>query len=524
MSQSRDMSPVTTAASIADESTWLLASTEGGTLTTVRSQSSATLSSIDDFTEVDDIDTSTMLRQEAALLAKTSIPVALTYLLQYSFSFITLLVLGHIGANELAAAALGNMALVVIVYSPCIGLASALDTFCSTAFTASRDKTLVGFHLQRGIIAVTIHLILITPVLWHLDSLLIWLKQDVAVSLLCGRFIRVQLLGALAWMLFECIKRFLQAQGIMHVSTCVLLLVMPIHLANNYLLVWSPLLGFGFMGAAVANVLTNWLILAGLLTYACNSKASAAWGGWTVRALTTMPQYFQLALPSMIMVCCEWWILDLLALAASYLGNTTLAAQSIVINTCSLTYQLPDGLSVALCNHVGNLIGQARERRAKLSAYLGLALGTAVGVLTLVAAIAVGSWWGRVYSDDERIIKCVAMIMPACALFQMVDAINSVGSGVLRSLGRQNLGALINFPAYYLLGFPLGLYLTYGAPNIGVLGLWYGICASVSVAVAMQLTICLRTDWDVEIRRCMVRVSKDHTSHTGTYESLADQD
>ncbi|KAJ2491594.1 ethionine resistance protein [Coemansia sp. RSA 2050] len=492
---------------------------EGGPLTTDRSQSAATLPSLDDFTKADSIDTSTMLRQEALLLAKTSIPVALTYLLQYSFSFITLLVLGHVGAKELAAAALGNMALVVIVYSPCVGLASALDTFCSTAFTASRDKTLVGFHLQRGIIAVSIHLVLVAPVLWYLGSLLIWLKQDVAVSLLCGRFVRVQLLGVLAWMLFECIKRFLQAQGIMHVSTCVLLLALPVHLANNYLLVWSPLLGFGFLGAAAANVLTNWLILGGILAYVCNSKARAAWGGWTVRALKTMPQYFQLAIPSMIMVCCEWWILDLLALAASYLGNTTLAAQSIVINTCSLTYQLPDGLSIALCNHVGNLIGQARERRAKLSAYLGLALGAAVGVLTLVAAIAVGSWWGRVYSNDERIVACVAMIMPACAFFQMVDAINSVGSGVLRSLGRQNLGALVNFPAYYLLGFPLGLYLTYGAPNVGVLGLWYGICASVSTAVAVQLAICLRTDWGAEIRRCMARVSKDHSLHTGGYES-----
>ncbi|KAJ2451978.1 ethionine resistance protein [Coemansia sp. RSA 2424] len=505
------MSPVPTTASSSNESTWLLAAT-GNSIST------ATLSSIDEYAEVDSIDTNTMLRQEASLLAKTSLPVALTYLLQYSFSFVTLLVLGHIGANELAAAALGNMALVVIVYSPCIGLASALDTFCSTAFTASRDKTLVGFHLQRGIVAVTIHLVLIAPVLWHMDTLLIWLKQDVAVSLLCGQFMRVQLLGAFAWMMFECIKRFLQAQGIMHASTYVLLLVMPIHLANNYLLVWSPLLGLGFIGAAVANVLTNWLILAGLLAYTCNSKASESWGGWTVRALTTMPQYFQLAIPSMVMVCCEWWILDLLALAASYLGNTTLAAQSIVINTCSLTYQLPDGLSVALCNHVGNLIGQARERRARLSAYLGLALGAAVGVLTLIAAIAVGGWWGRIYSDDERVVAGVAMIMPACALFQMVDAINSLGSGVLRSLGRQNLGALINLPAYYLLGFPLGLYLTYGAPSVGVLGLWYGICAGVSVAVAMQLVICLRTDWSAEIRRCMVRVSKDHTSLTGAYE------
>ncbi|KAJ2372853.1 ethionine resistance protein, partial [Coemansia sp. RSA 2611] len=188
MSQSRDLSRVpTTASAAADESTWLLASVEGGPLTTERSQSAATLPSIDDFSKADSIDTSTMLKQEAFLLAKSSIPVALTYLLQYSFSFITLLVLGHVGAKELAAAALGNMALVVIVYSPCVGLASALDTFCSTAFTASRDKTLVGFHLQRGIIAISIHLVLIAPVLWYLDSLLIWFKQDVAVSILCGR-------------------------------------------------------------------------------------------------------------------------------------------------------------------------------------------------------------------------------------------------------------------------------------------------------------------------------------------------
>ncbi|KAJ1814876.1 ethionine resistance protein, partial [Coemansia sp. RSA 2598] len=90
------------------------------------------------------LETSVILKQEAAVLLKTSIPVVLTYLLQYSFSFVNLLVLGHIGSSELAAAALGNMMLVVVVYSPSIGLASALDTLCSTAFTASRDKTLVG--------------------------------------------------------------------------------------------------------------------------------------------------------------------------------------------------------------------------------------------------------------------------------------------------------------------------------------------------------------------------------------------
>ncbi|KAI8320696.1 MATE efflux family protein [Martensiomyces pterosporus] len=473
-------------------------------------QPAATLCS--EFLDLDSVDTKAIIKQETSLLISSSIPVVMTYLLQYSFSFVNLLVLGHIGADELAAAALANMTLVVAVYSPCVGLASALDTYCSTAFTASQDKTLVGFHLQRGVIAVTGHFLLSSPALWYLDSILIWFKQDAVVSKLCGQFMRVQLLGVLAWMYFECIKRFLQAQGIMQASTYILLVAMPIHLANNYLLVWSPVIGSGFLGAAFANVLTYWILLAGIMIYTWRSKAREYWGGWTTQSLWSMPQYYRLAIPSMIMVCSEWWILDLLALAASYLGNTTLAAQSIVINTCTLTYQFADGLSVALCNHVGNLIGHARARRARISAYVGISLAATLGVLTLVFALVAGRWWGSIYSSDRRVIACVAMIMPACALFQMVDAVNSVGSGVLRSLGRQNAGAWINFPSYYLLGFPLGLYLTYGPPHIGVVGLWYGICAGVTLAVVMQCWVCLRTDWDEEVSRCMLQVSKDRST------------
>ncbi|KAJ2451961.1 ethionine resistance protein [Coemansia sp. RSA 2336] len=501
----------TTTCEPADESTWLLGTANDNAVSTPVEALDPNSTYPPAYEELDSVATSVILQQEARAVVRSSIPVVLTYTLQYSFSFFSLLVLGHIGANELAAAALANMALVVIVFSPGIGLASALDTFCSTTFTASSDKTLVGFHLQRGLIAVACHFMAIVPVMWHLDTALVWLKQDTYVSMLCGQYVRVQLLGVLPWLCFECIKRFLQAQGIMHASTYILLAVMPVHLLGNYVLVWSKLAGVGFIGAAVANVLTNWLILGGILLYTWRSSAREAWGGWTIHSLWAMPQYFQLAIPATIMICAEWWILDLLALAASYLGSTTLAAQSIVINTCSLTYQVPDGLSVVVCNHVGNLIGQARTRRARLTAWLGIAMGAGVGVATLCAALAVGSWWGYIYSEDARVVACVATIMPACALFQMFDAINSVGSGVLRSIERQNAGAMINFPAYYVVGFPLGLFLTYGMPHMGVLGLWFGICAGVALAVSLQMLICLRTDWHNEVRRCMVRVSMDRS-------------
>lgn len=493
---------------INDETTSLLLTPDVDNSTSL-ALSGSTTTLYNEFLEKDSVSSVRMVKQEGAILMNTSVPLALAYLLQFSFNFVNILSLGHLGADELAAAALGNMTLFMLVNAPSVGLASALDTFCSTSFTASSDKTLVGFHLQRGIIAVSLHFLLVLPLLLRMESVLVFLNQDPAISRLCSKFVVAQLAGAIPWMYFECVKRFLQAQGHMKASTYVLLAVLPLHLLNNYLFVWSPTVGFGFLGAAVANVVTFWAMLLGVVGYSGYSGARHAWGGWTRQSLVAMPQYYRLAIPSMIMICSDWAAWELMAIAASYLGNATLAAQTIVINTCSLTYQIPAGLSIGVSNRAGNLLGQSRARRARVSANTGLVLGALSGALNSAFCIAVATWWGRVYSSDPMVIATVALIMPICGLFQMADAMNGVSSGVLRSLGRQAAGAWINFPAYYAVGFPLGLYLTYGAPGMGVAGLWMGLCVGVVLAAVGQTIIPLAVDYREEVERCMEQVHKN---------------
>ncbi|KAJ2480716.1 ethionine resistance protein, partial [Coemansia sp. RSA 2052] len=363
------------------------------------------------------------------------------------------------------------MTLFMLVNAPSVGLASALTTFCATAFTASLDKTLVGFHLQCGLIAVTAHFLMVLPVLLNVESILLALGQDAVIAHLCSKFVQAQLVGSLAWIYFECIKRFLQAQGHMKASTYVLLAVLPLHLANTYLLVWSPVLGVGFLGAALANVVTFWAMLLGIIGYTWHTEASQTWGGWTRQSIAAMSQYYRLAIPSTIMMCSEWAAWELMAIAASYLGNVTLAGQSIVINTCSLTYQIPGGLIGAVSNRVGNLLGQSRARRANISANVGLALGGLAGTLGLAFYVGTAAWWGKLYSNDPEVVATVYIIMPICAMFQFADAMSGMSGGILRSLGRQAIGAWINLPSYYVVGLPLGLFLTYGAPNMGVIGL-----------------------------------------------------
>ncbi|KAJ1769134.1 ethionine resistance protein [Coemansia sp. RSA 1813] len=460
------------------------------------------------FAEYDSTSTSEIAKQEAGILAIASVPLALACLLQSSFSFVNVLSLGHLGADELAAAALGNMTVFMLVNAPAAGLATALDTFCSTAFTGSRDRTLVGFHLQRGIIAATLHFAIVLPVLIYIEPIFILLRQNVGISYLCSRFIRAQLPGLLPWMYFECIKRFLQAQGHMKAGTYVLIATLPLHLANTYLFVWSPTFGFGFLGAAAANVVTFWAMLIGIVVYCWRTDARAAWGGWTRRSVIAMPQYYRLAIPSMIMVCSCWVAWELMAIAASYLGNVTLAAQSIVINTCSLTYQGVSGLRTAVSNRTGNLLGQARARRAEISSSVGLSLGLAWGMATTVAYFIVASWWGSIYTSDLDVIAGVALIMPICGIFELADSVTSVSGAVLRSFGQQAYAARISVSAYYIVGLPLGLYLTYGWPEMGVVGLWIGLSVGGFIIAIRQTVICLRANYAEEVKKCLVQVTR----------------
>ena len=49
-------------------------------------------------------------------------------------------------------------------------------------------------------------------------------------------------------------------------------------------------------------------------------------------------------------------------------------------------------------------------------------------------------------------------------------------AGILRGCGHQNIGAVGNFVAFYVIGLPLGISLALAA-HMGALGMWLGLLA-----------------------------------------------
>ncbi|KAJ2399729.1 ethionine resistance protein [Coemansia sp. RSA 2559] len=194
-------------------------------------------------------------KREVEWMASSSVLTTMTIVLRFSFNVANLLAVGHIGANELGALTLALTCQAIFVLAPIMGLQSAMDTFCSTAFTASRDKTLVGFHFQRGLIAVCAHCALVAPILWNAEYLLLLIRQDPEIARLTGVYLRIHLLSVVPFAPFEATKRFLQAQGIMRAGTIVVVVVTPIHWINSYMLVRSSRFGMGFVAVDLVTAL-----------------------------------------------------------------------------------------------------------------------------------------------------------------------------------------------------------------------------------------------------------------------------
>ena len=187
-------------------------------------------------TQNEDLAVGMTFKSELALIVKYSTPLIGTYLLQYSYNLIIILVVSRLGTDELAAVSLGLTTMNIVGFAIFEGMATSLDTLCAQAYGSGNLK-LVGLHMQR----MTLFLLLVaTPigVLWICSP---WILGAIVpqkeLAVMAGSFLRISLVGIPGYAIFEAGKRFVQAQGNFTASLVVLLICAPINLGLNWLFV-----------------------------------------------------------------------------------------------------------------------------------------------------------------------------------------------------------------------------------------------------------------------------------------------
>lgn len=163
------------------------------------------------------------------------------------------------------------------------GLATSLDTLCAQAY-GSGHKHLVGLQFQRMICFLLPCVMPLMVLWWEADHILALIIPEQRSAELAGLYLKVLIAGTPSFVLFECGKRFVQAQGLFHATTYVLLIAAPFNAAIMWLFVWH--FGWGFIGAPIAVVLTENLMAVLLFLYVWLIDGSQCWGGFTKRAFS----------------------------------------------------------------------------------------------------------------------------------------------------------------------------------------------------------------------------------------------
>jgi MATE family multidrug resistance protein len=148
------------------------------------------------------------------------------------------------------------------------------------------------------------------------------------------------------------------------------------------------------------------------------------------------------------------------------------------------------------------MIGASSPKSAKISAMTSLCLATAFAVVNSSVLLILRNHLGMLFTKDPKIIKLMARVIPILALFQIADGYAAIGAGVLRGCGKQRVGAFANLIGYYVIGIPIALALCF-APKVqmGVIGLWTGLCIGLFICSGIIIAVVFRTDWHEEVQR-----------------------
>ncbi|XP_028632395.1 multidrug and toxin extrusion protein 2 [Grammomys surdaster] len=442
------------------------------------------------------------VRREAAALAALAGPVFLAQLMIFLISIVSSIFCGHLGKVELDAVTLAVSVVNVTGISVGTGLASACDTLMSQSFGGKNLKR-VGVILQRGILILLLCCFPCWAIFLNTERLLLFLRQDPEVARLAQVYVMICIPALPAAFLFQLQTRYLQSQGIIMPQVIVGIAANIVNVGMNAFLLY--VLDLGVVGSAWANTTSQFFLSALLFLYVWWKRIHIhTWGGWTRECFQEWSSYTRLAIPSMFMVCIEWWTFEIGTFLAGLVNVTELGAQAVIYELASVAYMVPFGFGVAASVRVGNALGAGNADQARCSCTTVLLCAGVCALLVGILLAALKDVVAYVFTNDKDIISLVSQVMPIFAPFHLFDALAGTCGGVLRGTGKQKIGAVLNAIGYYGLGFPIGVSLMFAA-KLGIIGLWAGLIVCVFFQALSYLIYILKTNWNRVAEQAQVR-------------------
>lgn len=418
-------------------------------------------------------------------------PVLVAQLASVGMMVIDTAVLGHVSAADLAAVAIGGGIHVSIVFA-LVGILQAVAPVVAQLHGAGRDGEVAGV-LQQGfwlacLLALPGMACLLAP-----GALLTPFDVDPAVDRKVREYLALLAWGLLPALCYRTFYAFCNALGRPRVLMAIGVVALLLHggLAWGFAARgWAgePL---GVAGCALSNVIIAWLAFAAGSAYLALGplRRLRPFAGWRPPHWPTWRELLRIGLPMGFSNFVEISAFTLVALFIAALGPDVVAGHRIVANLSALSYMLPLSLGIAVLSAVGLSIGRRDwlAVRRSVHAALGLAAGLSLVLGLLLWAFA--ETLGTLYTDDPAVAAIAISLIVYIAIYQFVDALQTVAGHVLRACRVTFVPMLVQTVCFWGIGLGLGSWLCYRGPMLGVAGFWLAAVLSLVAAAGLLLPL-----------------------------------
>ncbi len=416
-----------------------------------------------------------------------SIPIILGNMTQIILGIIDSAMVGSIDSVLLAGSALVNNIL-AIPFIMGIGLSYAISPLVATA--NGNDEKQRSFHIAvNGFLLCAIFAVIVGIGI-HLGSNIVFhLDQDEAVANVSREYLIIMGWSTVPMLMFLSLKQFTDGLEFTRTAMYLALSSIPLNIFLNYLFIFGKfgLPRYELFGAGIGTLVTRIVIFIALLVVILKTDKYAPYrvhfkDSMRIR-MRTLRRLLKIGIPSSLQYAMESGAFAVSGIMIGWFGAIQLAAHQIAMSVAALTFMVSMGLSAAGSILVGNHLGRRDLEGARLVGKKTLIMGLIYGVCCALLYILTNNYIPYFFNDEPQVIKYAAMLLIFAGVFQISDAIQAIGVGLLRGLYDVKIPTILISISYWVIGIPFGYYLAFHT-SLESRGIWIGLVTGLSIAAS----------------------------------------
>ena len=415
---------------------------------------------------------------------KLAVPVSIGHLGHIMLGIVDSLMIGRIGAVPLAASALVNSLLFLILILG-IGMSFAITPLVAIK-KGEGKKDECGIILRQALLVNILYSFLLCAATFYFADLIQFMDQPPEVVVQAESYMKILSFSIIPVMIFQTYRQFVEGLGNTKPAMYLNIAANFINAFGNWLLIYGNL-GFPRMeldGAGIASLNTRIFLGAAMAIYVISSRRYKEYDPSLRFHGINMPvikNVIRVGIPTGLQMFFEVGAFSFAAIMVGWLGTDALAAHQIALSMATVSFMIILGIASAATIRVGNFLGRKNYEELKRAGKVALSLGISIMAMFGICFIVLRNQLPLLYIDDLNVISISASLLIFAALFQVFDGSQAVGLGILRGMVDVKIPMFMAFIAYWIISIPVGYLLGFKF-ELGPQGVWIGLSVGLTVA------------------------------------------